>query len=134
LPAAKVDAPTPPPATPIAVNDRKQTRGLLVAGIVVDVVGLGLVGGGIGLEVIAKNAGDDIARADADHQPFDPTKYSTYQNDRIAAGVLIGVGAAAVVSGTVMAIVGARRGRVPVAMVAPQLSTTHAGLSAAIRF
>ncbi|MCU1279910.1 MAG: Thiol-disulfide isomerase [bacterium] len=119
----------------VAPADRSKARTLKVSGIVVGVLGVGLVGAGVGVGFVAKKAGDDISRADANHQPFDPSKYATYQNDQIISGVLIGVGAAAVVTGTVLAIVGARRGRAPMAVqIAPQVSTGHASLSATVQF
>jgi hypothetical protein len=130
------------PATPLATTAPLTTtstadrgRSLKIGGLIVGIAGLGLVGGGVGVGLVAKSAGDDISRANANHQPFDPAKYSTWQNDQIVAGVLIGVGAAAVITGTTMAIVGLRRGRRTMAMqVTPQLSPGHASLSANFRF
>jgi len=125
------EAPAASAPPPVATEDRAKARTLKVSGLVVGIVGLGLVGGGIGVGLIAKKAGDDISAADTNHQPFDPAKYSTYQNDQIVAGVLIGVGAAAVVTGTVLAIVGVRRGRV---QVVPQVSAGRASVTASLRF
>jgi tetratricopeptide (TPR) repeat protein len=134
-PARAEETPQAPVAAAVVPTDSTKTRTLKVSGIVVGIVGLGLVGGGVGVAFVAKKAGDDISRADANHQPFDTSKYATYQNDQIISGVLIGIGAAAVVTGTVLAIVGARRGRAPVALqIAPHLSTGHASLSTTLQF
>lgn len=130
-PTKAEEAPPPIAPAPAAIEDRAKARTLKVSGLVVGIVGLGLVGGGVGVGLIAKKAGDDISAADANHQPFDPAKYSTYQSDQIVAGVLIGVGGAAVVTGTVLAIVGVRRGRV---QVAPQVSAGRASVTASLRF
>jgi tetratricopeptide (TPR) repeat protein len=120
---------------PVATSTTDHGRSLKIAGLVVGIAGLGLVGGGVGAGLVAKNAGDDISRANANHQPFDTAEYAIYQNDQIVAGVLIGVGVAAVVSGVTMAIVGVRRGHRAMAMqVTPRLGSGHANLSANIRF
>ncbi|HEY2745656.1 MAG TPA: hypothetical protein VGL86_13570 [Polyangia bacterium] len=136
-------APTPAPMTPTpsvsapadVTAPAGHARTFKIAGIVTAAAGVGLVAAGIACGVLAKNAADSISSADANHQPYDPSKYSTYHNDLIASGVLIGVGAAAAVTGTVLAIIGVRRGHAAMALqVTPQLSPAHAGLSATVRF
>ena len=124
-------ATTTPPATEV---DRS-ARTFKIAGLAVGLAGLGLVAGGIVAGVLAKGNADAISSADRNHQPYDPAKYSAYQNDLVATGVLIGVGAAATITGTALAIIGLRRGHKSMALnVAPQLSPTHAGVRATLRF
>lgn len=139
-PAAAVEKPTGEPSTapaPIVSSpaDRSRGRGLEVGGIVVGVAGLGLIAGGIGAGVLSQNAANDISRADLNHQSYDAGKYTTYQNDRVVEGVLIGVGAAAVVTGTVLAIVGVKRHRVAsTVQIVPAASPGRASLTANLRF
>ena len=54
----------------------------------------------------------------------------------VASGVLIGVGAAAVITGTALAVIGVRRGRASMAslQIAPQLGPSRAGITGTIRF
>jgi drug/metabolite transporter (DMT)-like permease len=108
----------------------------MIAGLAVGAAGLALVVGGIVAGVLAKNAADEISQADATHQPFDPEKYAAWENNLLATGVLAGIGGAAVVAGTALAVVGLRRNRAPRTawQMAPLLSPTHAGMTATIRF
>jgi hypothetical protein len=94
----------------------------MVAGGVTAGVGVGVVVGGIVCGVLAKQAGDTLSRNDLAHKPFDYALYQSGQRDQILEGVLIGVGAAAVVAGTVVAIVSARGRSVTRAMVTPATS------------
>ena len=127
--------PTPTPAPAVQAAPSRRGRTLEIAGITVGAAGLGLVVGGIVAGVLAKSAADDISRANANHQPFDPNKYSTYQNDQIAAAALIGVGAAALIAGTAVAIVGARRNRPAMALqLTPQVAPQRAGIAATLHF
>jgi tetratricopeptide (TPR) repeat protein len=141
-PSSAATTPSEPPGAaattgevraPAPVDPRART--FKIAGIVVGAAGIALVAGGIVCGVLAKQNADAISSADANHQPYEPSKYSDYQNDLVASGVLIGVGAAAVVTGTVLAIVGMRRGHKAMALqIDPQLSPTRAGAAATIRF
>jgi tetratricopeptide (TPR) repeat protein len=126
-------APVTPPAEPQPSDTHART--FKIAGVAVGVAGLALVAGGIVAGVLAKQNADAISKADANHQPYDPAKYSAYQNDLVASGVLIGVGAAATITGTTLAIIGMRRSKKAMALqIDPQLSPTHAGLSATVHF
>src|SRR5205807_6498907 len=78
---------------------RRPLRPRLVGGIALGVVGLGLTVGGIVLTVLAGHASDQLTAANTNHLPYDPHLYSTYQNDGIAGGIMLGVGVAALGSG-----------------------------------
>ena len=106
---------TPPPAqvepTPIvhaAAPPHKAHRGLRIAGIVVGVAGLGLVGGGIGTAVAADGIARDLNRADAAGAAFDPSKDRAYSLDRDLSIGLFAGGAALAATGAVLLIVSAR--------------------------
>jgi len=132
--------PSPPPAVPVAGasarSERNPGRTLEIAGLTVGAVGLALVVAGIVTGVLANGASNDISQADAAHQPFDPDKYATYETDLTLTGVLAGIGAAAAITGTALAVVGLGRARHQATAwrVTPALSPTLAGLSAEVRF
>jgi tetratricopeptide (TPR) repeat protein len=103
-----VPAPLPAPAhAPIV--DRNAGRGAKIAGLVVGALGLELVADGVVCGVLAKQNGDWLSRADANHQRFDSSKESTGRTEQILEGVFLGVGAAAVVTGVVLFAIGTRR-------------------------
>ncbi|MGB8299070.1 MAG: tetratricopeptide repeat protein [Polyangia bacterium] len=104
-------------------------RGMKVAGIAVAASGLALVGTGIAFGVLAKQAGDQLTQLDQQHSVFDPSKQSAGQRDQVIEGVCIGVGAAAVASGTILYLVGRRRGQdAPQAItVSPAVAAHSAG-------
>jgi tetratricopeptide (TPR) repeat protein len=81
---------------------RRPVRPRLVAGIGLGVVGLGLTVGGIVLAVLSGHASDQLTAANTNHLPYDPRLYSTYQNDGIAGGIMLGLGVAALGSGGVL--------------------------------
>jgi tetratricopeptide (TPR) repeat protein len=99
---------TAPPAesatAPVAIvaTPRRPVRGRLVAGIGLGVAGLGLSVGGIVLSVLSAHAADQLTLANQTHAAYDPHLYSTYQNDAIAGGVMLGVGVAALAAGGVL--------------------------------
>ena len=86
-------------------------RGRKLAGIVTASAGLALVGTGIAFGVLAKQAGDQLTQLDQNSGVFDPSKESAGRRDQVLEGVFIGVGAAAVVTGAILYVVGARAGR-----------------------
>jgi tetratricopeptide (TPR) repeat protein len=99
-----------PEATPaiVATPPKKNRRALVGAGIAVGIVGVLALGGGIGSGVAASNTADDLNAIDKSHGVFDPAKDSLYGTERTVEGVLLGVGAAATVTGIVLIIVGRR--------------------------
>jgi tetratricopeptide (TPR) repeat protein len=95
-----------------APPDRAQPgQGRKLAGIVVGASGLALVGAGIAFGVLAKQAGDQLTQLDQSGGVFDPSKESAGRRDQVLEGVFLGVGAAAVATGAILYILGARAGR-----------------------
>jgi len=86
-------------------------RGMKVAGIAMAAGGLVLVGTGIAFGVLAKQAGDQLTQLDQQHGVFDPSKQSAGQRDQLIEGVCIGVGAAAIATGTILYLLGRRTGQ-----------------------
>jgi tetratricopeptide (TPR) repeat protein len=122
--------PTTAPARSDVVSDAHAGRGKRIAGVVIAVAGLGIIGGGIATGVLAKNASDKISADNRNHQPYDQATYNAGKTDQILEGVLLGVGGAALVTGGVLYFVGRHEGkRAEVATVAPMLSPTSAGLA-----
>jgi hypothetical protein len=113
-PAAVAPAPgataAPVAATATARDDAARGRTKLLAGIAVGGAGVVLAATGIGLLVHSGSISDQLV-ADGHAGHFDPALYSRGQNEQVAGAVLIGVGAAAAVAGTVVAILGARQRR-----------------------
>ena len=112
-------------------------RGKKLAGIVTAAGGLALVGTGIAFGVLAKQAGDQLTQLDQSRGVFDPSKESAGRRDQVLEGVFIGVGAAAVVTGAILYVVGARAGRdnAPQAItLSPAVATHLAGASLRMAF
>jgi hypothetical protein len=125
-----VAAPIPQPVVPfpiIAAAPRETSRTKTIAGGVLGGVGIAALIGGIVSGVLAKRAGDDINGAAQAGQPFDPARESAGKTDQIVADVMYGIGAAAVVTGVVLIVVG-RRHR------APQPRLGFNGASLQVRF
>jgi tetratricopeptide (TPR) repeat protein len=129
-PANVAPAVTPAPvAVAQAVPSDIAGRGKRVAGIVTAAGGLALVATGIAFGVLAKQAGDDLTRLDEERGVFDPAKEDAGRRDQLLAGVFIGVGAAAVVTGAVLYVLGARGGE-PTSqafVIAPSVAPHAAG-------
>lgn len=103
--------PTPAPAVAVAEprhEDAHRGRTQQIAGIAVAAVGVAALGAGIGMSVVAKQDADALSSLDQQHGVFDPGKDSTGRALGTAGPALIGVGAAAVVVGGVVFILGRR--------------------------
>jgi hypothetical protein len=96
-------APQPPPPAPSHPG-----RAMVIAGSVVLAAGAVLALGGVGAGVMAQQLGDQVTSESKALQPFDPSKQSAGQTDQTIEGVLIGIGAAAVVTGVVVLALGVR--------------------------
>jgi tetratricopeptide (TPR) repeat protein len=105
-PVASPSEPEPAPALP--ASDTGRARTLKVTGISVAAVGLAALGAGIGLAVVAKQDSNQLSTTDQQHGVFDPSKDSTGRAFGVAGPALIGVGAAAVVIGGVVFVLGHR--------------------------
>jgi tetratricopeptide (TPR) repeat protein len=128
-----VVARTPPASVVTAVPASAETprpgRGLRIGGIASAAGGLALVGLGVVFGVLAKQAGDDLSQLDQQNGVFDPSKESAGRRDQVLAGVFIGAGAAAVVTGAVLYDLGVRRRQEShtVLVVSPSVAAHSAG-------
>jgi hypothetical protein len=137
--ASRADAPpsVAPAAAPVAITEpapaapTRPGRGLRIGGIASVAGGLALVGIGIAFGVGAKQAGDDLTRLDEQNDVFDPAKETAGKRDQGLAVVCVGLGAAAIVTGAVLYILGARRAaESPKAFViSPSVAPDSAGAS-----
>jgi tetratricopeptide (TPR) repeat protein len=96
---------TPPPeqpkTEPAPVTSEHPGRTKKIAGLAVGIVGLGLVAAGAALTAMAYSTANTIASGNT---TFDPS----YKTNELAGGVLIGVGAAALVAGIAVGVIGLR--------------------------
>jgi tetratricopeptide (TPR) repeat protein len=95
-------------AGPTPAAQPRPGRGLRISGIASAAGGLALVGLGVAFGVRAKQAGDDLTQLDAQNGVFDPSKETAGKRDQGLAVVCLGVGAAALVTGAVLYLLGAR--------------------------
>jgi tetratricopeptide (TPR) repeat protein len=86
-------------------------RGKRLLGIAVAAGGLALVGAGIAFGVLAKRDGDQLTQLDQKRGVFDPSTENAGRLDQVFEGVFIGVGAAAVATGAILYLLGARAGQ-----------------------
>jgi len=122
---------TKPPAetkTPPAPVDTRSARVKKFAGIGVGAVGLAALAGGIACGVLAQKAGDDLTRLTREGKPYDAAKDRAGHNYTIAEGVLLGVGAAAVVVGAALLAVGVRQERAARVTWMPSIAPGQAAL------
>jgi tetratricopeptide (TPR) repeat protein len=133
-PPAPVAAPPPPPvAPPTPAADSHPGRTKKIAGLAVGIVGVAAVGAGIAMSVLAKQASDDLTRANQNGLPFDKNKYDTGKAQDIAGGVLIGVGGAAVVVGVVVGVLGIRESKAKRVAFLPWVNGRGAGAVLEVR-
>jgi len=123
-PAAQIATPSPPP------EEGHPGRGLKIAGITTGAVGLAACGAGIGFALHAKSKDDQAASSPV----YNPQLKKDADSARTMAYVFFAVGGAAVVTGTVLSILGwtshgsATAGSVSAASVRPMLGPNLAGL------
>lgn len=139
---AATSEPTPPPSAPAAAVattpapvDRGRTKKLIGFGLV-GLGGAALIGA-IVSTVLSKNETDAITTEAMSGGVFDPAHEHASQTDGVAAGVLYGIGGAALAAGGVMIYLGYRdskRGAAATAQIVPDLSPQRAGARAIIRF
>jgi tetratricopeptide (TPR) repeat protein len=97
-----------PPPTVTASAPHRPRRGLRIAGVIVGVVGLGLLGGGIGSAVAADSDARDLNALDRTGGAFDPGKDHAYSVDRALAAGFFATGAVVAATGAILLIVSAR--------------------------
>jgi tetratricopeptide (TPR) repeat protein len=115
-PVPPLPSPAPPPpqaSTPPSITQPPpppppKRRGVQIAGIVVGVLGIGMIGGGAGATVAANNVATELNNLDRNGGTFDPAKDDLYKLDRALAGTFFGLGAAFAVTGIVLIAVGSR--------------------------
>jgi len=107
-PAQVVVVPRPPP---IVHEQPRGGRGKLAAGLAVGAVGVAALATGIAFGVLARGAAADLTRIDQTQGNFDASREKNGLLDQTLQGVFLGVGAAALLTGVVVAAVGGRERR-----------------------
>ncbi len=79
-----------------------------IAGMVSAAGGLAVLGTGIAFGLAARHDGNELTQLDQQHGTFVPAEQTAGKRDDIVAAVLVGTGAAALVTGTVLYLLGAR--------------------------
>jgi tetratricopeptide (TPR) repeat protein len=136
LPATKsasetTDAAPVAPAAP-ARNERPGRTKKLV-GVALATTGVALVAAGIGLAAASASVSDELT-ADGQAGKYSASKYRRGRDEQIAAGVLLGIGGAAVVGGAVTALFGLREQRAQrTVSFVPWISGNTFGLGMAIQ-
>jgi tetratricopeptide (TPR) repeat protein len=106
--------PTPPP--PRSTETESHTSGVRIAGIVVGVAGLGLVGTGVVFGLGAQSNQSAFDQAKANHDPWTPelqAKVDAGKRDAMLSTVTLIAGSALVVGGVVMIAVGKSTKKAP---------------------
>ena len=140
----KLNAPTPVPENRAAADDKPQAviaqplppggKRERIAGIVVGVAGLGLLGAGIGLGVAsldAQNKLSSLAKQMGSWSPQQTTLYQTGQRDAAAATGLYVAGGVAVATGVILYAVGWKKDRARFAVAPVPGGGAHAVWSCA---
>jgi hypothetical protein len=111
-PPTPAPAPTPPPPTEAAPPTPRSGRTERLTGVSLISVGIGALVGGVVAGAYAKAEGDRLTADAHTTMPWDPERDAAGRRDQVLQGVFLGVGAAAVVTGTTLYLVGhARDGR-----------------------
>jgi tetratricopeptide (TPR) repeat protein len=105
-----------------------------IAGLTVACVGVAALASGIGLSVKAKQYSDALTLVDQQHGVFDQSRDSAGRAFGTAGPVLIGVGAAAVVVGSVVTILGYRASKSKRMSLAPGVRPSLAKAELQIAF
>lgn len=128
-PAAK---PEPAPQV-VRLSDKtapRSARTKEVAGISLAAIGIAVAIGGVVCGVLAKQAGDNLTKLDQNGQKFDYSQQQAGLTEQTLEGVLLGVGGAAVVTGTVLYFLGRHeRNRARIVSVAPSVGPGVMGAS-----
>lgn len=130
-PTTTASTPAPPPVVVTTAEPPKKTK--LIAGIVVGAVGIVAIATGAAFEGLAASTNDSLSHP-AMGTTFDPNKEQTLKNDETAGAVLLAIGGAALVTGTVLAVLGVRERRAPHVAVIPSVSKTTVGAVIDARF
>jgi tetratricopeptide (TPR) repeat protein len=129
------EAAPPPEAQPApAAVDLSAGRTKKIAGLALAGAGIVLAAAGAALEGIAKSDSDALSAADRSGGVYDPSKQHEGETFNTVGAVLIGVGAAAAITGGVLAILGFREAKAARAQVVPTVSPKVAGVSLRLAF
>lgn len=109
-------------AAPVREKPRRAT---LISGIVLGAVGIVAIAVGGAFEGLAASTNSSLSHPVAG-TPFDPQKEKMLKTDEAAGAVMLSVGGAALVTGTVLTIIGFRERHSAVAVV-PSVSPNHVG-------
>jgi hypothetical protein len=105
----------------------------VIAGAVVAVVGVALIAVGGGMGALSQSAQNQIDHPKA-NWVFDPSVQDRAKLDQSLEYTFIGIGAAAVVAGTVVAILGSRQKPERRAQLIPVVGTRAAGAALHLSF
>jgi hypothetical protein len=105
-----------------------------IAGAAVLGVGVAALAAGIAMGVLAQQAGNDITSAAKNMQAYNSSKYSSGQTDQSVMYALVPIGAAAVVAGAVVLVLGRREVSKSRAQVTPSVSPHAVGATVRLSF
>lgn len=131
-PVSDIPTPQPEEKKPVDPNAGKTKK---IAGLALVGVGAVAIIGGIVCSALAVGAGNDVTSAAKNGGTFDPSKESSGHTDQLVAGVMYGVGGAALVAGAVVTYLGFRDAKnASQAMLVPAISPSYAGASFKLSF
>jgi tetratricopeptide (TPR) repeat protein len=105
---ATTESASPPSMTASTAVDPHRGRTEKILGVFVAGVGIAALAAGIGLSVKAKQDADQLSALDTQGGVFDPSKDSSGRTLGVAGPALVGIGAAAVVAGGIVFVIGQR--------------------------
>jgi tetratricopeptide (TPR) repeat protein len=109
-PTVETKTPAPAPTVLVAAPPPRTGRAKVIAGSVVGGLGVALLGAGVALTIVGQSAYDTLQNPSPGYQ-FDPSTQDAMRADYPAGLTLIGVGAAAVITGAAVLVVGVRERR-----------------------
>jgi tetratricopeptide (TPR) repeat protein len=126
---ATTAAPVAPPTPAVQATDRARARRKIVAGAVTAGFGVAALAVGGACLGLAKATSDSLSADDAARREFDPEAEQRGKTYDLLGGVFLGVGAAALVVGGTVAIVGVRERRPRTLTVVPAFTPQLAGVA-----
>ncbi|MDB5937629.1 MAG: TonB-dependent receptor [Massilia sp.] len=128
VPPPEVAPVSPPPTAMVDAAAQRSGRTKLIAGIATAAVGVAVLAVGATFEGLASSQNNALSHP-TQGEVFDPSKEQALKTYQTAGPILLGIGGAAVVAGTVIAIIGARqRSRSAHVVASPAFSTSHVGV------
>jgi tetratricopeptide (TPR) repeat protein len=133
-PAVLPSAPSPAPSSSSVVDQAHSARVKTIAGGALLGVGAAIVVGGVVCGVLAKQSSDNLSKLDQMMQAFNSGQERAGKTEQTLEGVLIGVGAAALLTGGVLMLVGHREQRARRLSMVPSVGSSHVGVLAGVSF